>query len=243
MQLINKSTNVLLPSLRISFALVLITISLLLVADLLNFVPSERRAELRARKVVSEFLATQFSSVGAENIKLIYKSLSILVKRDNDILSAGVRNPDRQLIFSVGNHAEQWGDFNSEKSTATNLVIPLRDNGKLWATVELKYKVLATDAFAGFFGMSIYKLIIYIMVFGFFAYLLFILRIRRLLDPSAVIPDRVSAAFDTLEEGVLILDKNEQIVLANKAFATKLERSQESLIGVKASELQWKVNV
>lgn len=60
------------------------------------------------------------------------------------------------------------------------------------------------------------------------------------MDPSAVIPDRVSAAFDTLAEGVLILDRNERIVLANKTFAEKLNKPVQALIGIKASELNWK---
>ncbi|MDH3390073.1 MAG: GGDEF domain-containing protein, partial [Gammaproteobacteria bacterium] len=65
------------------------------------------------------------------------------------------------------------------------------------------------------------------------------LRTLRQLDPSAVIPDRVNAAFDTLSEGVIIIDEDEQILLANKAFCEKIGRDPITVLGAKASELKW----
>ena len=74
---------------------------------------------------------------------------------------------------------------------------------------------------------------------AFLGFLFFILRTLRQLDPSAVIPARVNAAFDTLAEGVLILDEKENIVLANTSFAETLGRTPASLMGLKISRLDW----
>ncbi len=38
------------------------------------------------------------------------------------------------------------------------------------------------------------------------------------LDPTKVIPRRVRETLDTMAEGLLVLDKDERILLANKAF-------------------------
>lgn len=225
---------------RISFALVLLTISLLLIGDLLGFTPNERQAELRARKIISESLAVQFSIFAVNAESQFYHFLKIIVNRDNTILTAGIRNNDGKLVFHVGNHAEQWGDYKSQKSTANNILVPIFKEGKVWRTVELKFAPLRSDSFPDNIASTIYILVLFILIFGFFAYLLFILRILRQLDPSTVVPERVNAAFDTLAEGVLILDEKEQIVLANKAFAEKLGRTPSSLLGIKASELNWK---
>ncbi len=65
------------------------------------------------------------------------------------------------------------------------------------------------------------------------------LRTLRQLDPSAVIPERVNAAFDTLSEGVMIVDEDEQILLTNKAFSDKIGRDAMSMMGSKASGLNW----
>lgn len=70
-------------------------------------------------------------------------------------------------------------------------------------------------------------------------FLVFMLKTLRQLDPSAIIPERVNAAFDTLAEGVLIVDEDDNILLANKAFSSKINKTPESLIAMKASELSW----
>jgi len=235
-----KKVSHILPAMRISFALVLLTVSLLFIADLAGFTPDERQAELRARKIISESLAVQFSVLGVDAETQFYHFLDVIVNRDDVILTAGIRNNDGDLVFHAGNHVEQWGDYNSQKSTATNLVVPIFKDGKIWRTVELKLAEMNSDKFPGIIGASIYRLVLFILIFGFFAYLFFILLTLRRLDPSAVVPSRVNAAFDTLTEGVLILDEKEQIVLANRAFAEKLGRTPDSLLGIKAVELGWK---
>ncbi len=228
-----------LPAMRISFALVLLTISLLLIGHMLGFTPNERQAELKARKIISESLAIQFSMIAVNNDSQFYHLLEAIVNRDKDILTAGIRNNDGELNFQVGNHAEQWGDYKNQTSTSDHILVPIFKEGKPWLTVEFKFAPLPSDRFPGNINSSIYKLLLFILITGFFTYLLFILRTLRQLDPSAVVPERVNAAFDTLAEGVLILDEKEQIVLANKAFAEKLGRKAESLLGIKASELGW----
>lgn len=231
-----------LPAMRISIALVMITASLLLIGDIFGFAPSQRDAELKARKAVTESIAVQFSILANANDPKIYRILETFVKRDETILSAGIRNLNGALIYQVNNHEEQWDKYSDQKSTATNIIVPILKDDNIWANIEFKFSSLPSDSFPGIFKTSIYKLIIFIIIYGFIAYLFFILRTLKLLDPSAVIPERVNAAFDTLTEGVLILDEKEQIVLANNAFADKLAQTPKSLLGRKASELKWKDN-
>ncbi|MBT8143285.1 MAG: diguanylate cyclase, partial [Gammaproteobacteria bacterium] len=53
------------------------------------------------------------------------------------------------------------------------------------------------------------------------------------------IPQRVQAAFDVLAEGVLILDEEVRIVLANESFAQKVGVKTDELIGRDPSEFKW----
>lgn len=53
------------------------------------------------------------------------------------------------------------------------------------------------------------------------------------------VPDRVQQALDTFSEGLLLLDDDEQIVLANRAFAETVGLSQSELVGRPASSLSW----
>ena len=55
------------PAARISFSLVLLTISLLLIADVIGFIPDRTRSLLEARKSLSESLAIQFTAAAERN--------------------------------------------------------------------------------------------------------------------------------------------------------------------------------
>src|SRR3712207_7341283 len=57
-------------------------------------------------------------------------------------------------------------------------------------------------------------------------------RVLSQLDPSRAIPGRVRAALDTLAEGLLVIDKRQNIVLANEAIAKLLGRLPQDLIGL-----------
>jgi PAS domain S-box-containing protein len=61
----------------------------------------------------------------------------------------------------------------------------------------------------------------------------------RELDPSRAIPERVKEAFDTLAEGVLIMDEREYVLLANDTFVKSIYAIPEGLLGISASELPW----
>lgn len=58
-------------------------------------------------------------------------------------------------------------------------------------------------------------------------------------ETAPIIPDRIRQALDTLSEGLLILDERERIILANESFSQTVGRSQDALVGLRASDLPW----
>ena len=241
MRTIGKSLASLWPSVRISFVLVFITISLIFVADLLEIIPNHAKYQLEKRKQLSESLAILFSTMAAENdVRKVRRVLSKVILREDDLLSAGFRLQSGRLIFEVGPHKKQWGDFKGNESTATHVLVPVFRGKKQYGVIELRFVDLSKDQAFGFFNNPTYKLALFVFVLGFFSFLIFILRTLRQIDPSSVVPDRVNNAFDTLSEGLVILDEKEQIILANIAFCEIVKRVKNNLLGVKLSELDWK---
>jgi diguanylate cyclase (GGDEF)-like protein/PAS domain S-box-containing protein len=173
------------------------------------------------------------------DLKKLQGLVRVVAKRNPDILSTGIRQVSGELVFSSPNHVQLWHGYDGENSTSSHVLVPLFANGKLWGNVELRFSALASDSFLGFVDTAIFKLLIFFILIGFFVYLVFMLRTLRQLDPSAVIPERVNAAFDTLSEGVMIVDESEQILLTNKAFTEKIGRDPVSMLGSKASGLKW----
>jgi diguanylate cyclase (GGDEF)-like protein/PAS domain S-box-containing protein len=229
------------PAMRISVALILLMVNLLFLANLLGFVPDASESALELRKSLSESLALQFSAAAEEgDSHAIQKTLRAVVERNEKILSAAIRTQDGKLIALAGEHLAQWQPPADGKSTPSQVQVAVHREGKNWATVEIRFTPLWANDLAGGFTNSFAGLIGFLTLSGLLCYFVVLKRSLRELDPSAVIPERVQRAFDVLQEGVLILDEKEQIVMANRSFAGLVGKSTAELVGLKGSELGWR---
>ena len=96
-------------------------------------------------------------------------------------------------------------------------------------------EVVPPTVLARLWARPVLRLLVVLSGAGFVGYMLYMRRTLRLLDPSAVIPPRVQAAFDVMSEGVLLLDRTERIVLANSSFAQRVGSTSKELLGLLAS--------
>jgi diguanylate cyclase (GGDEF)-like protein/PAS domain S-box-containing protein len=240
MNKLQKSLGLLFPAMRISIALALLTSCILLSADMLGYTLDEDAKALENRKQIAESLAIQFAVMEPKkDISKIERTIRLIAERNPSILSAGIRTEAGRAIFQSPEHARLWQGYGDDASTSSHILVPLLDRDRLWGNVELRFEKLIGSSLLGFFQKEVFRLIVFCLLIGFFAYLVFMLRTLRQLDPSAVIPDRVNAAFDALAEGVMILDEDEQILLTNKAFSERIGRDVAVLLGRKASEFKW----
>ena len=236
-----KSLGLLAPAMRISIALALLSACVLLTADMLGYTIDEDAVALENRKQIAESLAIQFAAMEPrKDIDKIENMIRLIAQRNPHILSAGIRHVSGHIIFESPQHKKLWQDYNGDISTSSHILVPLLDREKLWGNVELRFDELLGSTLIGFLQTETFRLIIFSILVGFFVYLVFMLRTLRQIDPSAVIPDRVNQAFDTLSEGVMIIDEGEQILLTNKAFSDRIGRDVVVLLGSKASEMKWK---
>ena len=229
------------PTLRMTLGLVLLTTCLLFVAQQLGLMPSEARALVSARAKIAESLALQIAAAAEVNeLEIISTTLDALTQRTLDILSAGLRESDGTLLVAVEEHQARWPESAEDRAPGTHIAIPIFKNGSPWATLELRFApVESVGAIVPWAGPH-FSLIVFIALTSFVVFFLFLRRTLRYLDPSSVVPARVKAAMDAMAEGVLILDDDSHIVLANSAFANKVGESLTSLIGRNPSELGWK---
>ncbi len=240
MRVIKKSLASLIPAIRISIALALLSTSILFSAEMLGFTPNQNQYLLDVRTKTSESLALQFSVFDSvKDINKIQTLIRYIVKRNPDILSCGIRLKSGALIFKSNNHEQLWQGYNKDYSNSSHVIVPISISSTQRANVEIRFKELESLTLEGFFNKPIFTTSIYILLVSFVAYLVFMLRLLQQLDPSAVIPERVNAAFDTMSEGVFIVDEDEHILLTNQALSNKIGISIESLVGKKASTLGW----
>ena len=223
-----------------STGLVLLTISALITANWLGLTPDSREAYLDARIKVAETLAVQLSELAERDERLIIGTvLESLYERNEDITALSLRLSNGSIIAESGNTNGIWDKKLSDTSTPTRILVPIFSGKYEWGRIAIHFTQLDKKSFLGFMVNPILILLLFIGIIGFSLYYIFLKRALRYLDPASVIPERVKTAMDILSEGVMIIDKNERIVMINSSFSEKTDTLQSKLLGNNPSVLQW----
>ncbi|WP_244070776.1 EAL domain-containing protein [Nitrosomonas sp. PY1] len=211
-----------------------------MIAQSLGIAPDKSQSLLENRKNITEILAIQFALAAEKNdFTQIEKTLNILVSRNSDILSGAIRKSDGVFLAIAGAHDEHWQVNENGTPSLTHIQVPILQDDQVWGVVEISFAPLLGDNLLDEIKNSFWGFVLFVTVFGFLGYLLMLKRVLRELDPSGVVPQRIKSAFDTLTEGILILDGQGRILLANNAFSQKVKLPPDSLIGQEVSKLNW----
>ncbi|HEV3256884.1 MAG TPA: diguanylate cyclase [Gemmataceae bacterium] len=229
--------------LRSSLALASLTISILFAALALGLVPDRRGAILEGRKNLCEAVAIE-CSLGAQrhDTSMIKETIIKVAKRNPDILSAAVRTAGGNLLVEVGDHKNLWGDQPaSAQAIDTHMEVPIALGNQAWGNVEIRFRPLSGTGLLGPIRNPVFRLVGFVGLIGLLVYACYLWTIIRRADgkQATVIPRRVQATIDTLAEGVVILDKDQKIALANEAFARITGLSAAELQGRGVSEFSW----
>ncbi len=225
---------------RVTVGLVCLSVSVWLLATMLGIVPNSHDSVVAGRAALCEAVAIQSSLLASRHDhKTIKHGLTAIAQRNPDILSAGIRQADGSLLVQVGNHAAHWNQTKDERSTDSRMHVPIMDGPKEWGSVEFCFRGSQRGGFISWLSNPLVALVIFVSSASYLLYFFYLRRMLQHLDPSKVIPPRVRSTLDTLAEGLLVLDKDERIVLANRAFTGIVGQGKAELVGRRASELPW----
>ncbi len=229
------------PATRISIGLVLLTVGVLLIGDMVGLAPDGSQAALQGRQRLCESIAVQLTLALQNNDQSMIDTLvRSLVERNPDIVSVGLRQSDGHYLMQTDRHAVRWQPVKDDISTPTQVQVPIFRGALRWGTLEMHFQPLRDNSALGLLAQPFARLLIFMSVVGFIAYLLLLKRSLKYLDPSSVIPGRVKAALDILAEGVALVDDKGCIVLANRSFAAKTGLDTERLMGKALVDLPWR---
>jgi diguanylate cyclase (GGDEF)-like protein len=230
------------PVFRLSAVLACLAVSTVLACLTRDYLPDRDRAVLQGRKELGGSAALACSFVAQRgDLPTIAALLDGLVRDNNNLLSMGYRAPDGKLLAEAGEHAANWSDLPSGQSNATEMQAPVIVDGAVVATLELHFQPVAPAGALGFLRPDVLRLLGFVAVATFLGTFLFLKGLIALRPPAGakVVPKRVRAALNALSEGVVILDKEQRIAMANAAFARNLNQPVERLEGRKLSEFPW----
>ncbi|MBC7756174.1 MAG: diguanylate cyclase [Bdellovibrio sp.] len=229
------------PALRTSIGLVSLFIGWLFLIDIVIGIWPDEHAMTRAlRQSASENLTLQAAALlQSNNIAELRKPLETAVKRNTDMQSIAIRTKAGVIFAQSGNHQTFWQPSSNTLSTLDFVRVELKADRERWGDLEIAYHPSSPQTLTGWLMQPQVLAFILAAVGGVALFSFYLRKIFVYLDPSAVIPDRVSAAFDNFSEGVMMVDKTGRIMLANKTLRSWVEDKNNPLFGKASKDLAW----
>jgi diguanylate cyclase (GGDEF)-like protein/PAS domain S-box-containing protein/putative nucleotidyltransferase with HDIG domain len=230
-------------SMQIALSLALLSGTALLIAKPLGLLPDHRRDIVKSRITVCENLAVATSLLtNHQQWDAIGLCLRELKARNSDVITAGLRRQDGKVLAQAGPHENTWQATADQHSTETQIFVPILQGKTRWGSLEVQFLPPGTPGWPTWFDPQEWKLIAFLAAANALIFMAYLRRVLYDLDPSRVMPQRVRSALDALTEGLLVLDNDGRIVMANHAFAAALGKSPENLLGTQASILPWRAS-
>ncbi|MFO1006646.1 MAG: response regulator [Planctomycetaceae bacterium] len=229
---------------RLAIALSCIVSTVLTLALALNIAPSAENETLKGRAALAQTIGyaalLQFGQNGTESYDSIQELLAKTVEHNPDLLSAGFRK-DGHLLVSVGKHQTLWEKQDDESvSTETHVQLPLNlSNEERFGVIELRFRPIRLEGWRGVIWNAWTPMYLFMGISCFLGFSFLIKKVLQQLDPSQAVPGRVREALDSLAEGLLVINRQGRIALANSSFARFVDKTPESLVGVPAAKLSW----
>jgi diguanylate cyclase (GGDEF)-like protein/PAS domain S-box-containing protein len=222
-------------SLRIVLGLISLTVSALLMAGLLGLIPNVSATVQKDRSVFCESAAVSFMALAPRmNAEEIVATFDSIRDRNPEVESIAVRTEeDGKLLFRSGPHDSIWETRGAAPATSQEFIVPIAASGKHWGQLEVRFQKFSTGPFSTVMRPE-FSLAIFLGCGLFVAFWIYLRRVLSHLNPSRVIPPRVREALDALAEGLLVMDTDCRIVLANSAFSQHVGLNAEELFGKNA---------
>lgn len=223
---------------RLALTIGIVCASLIWLACGLQIVPNPFRPIVESRvRMTKSISATVTTFVENQRFLDLQKTLDRMLATNDEIVSVGVER-NGLYVADSGNHTAVWKPLKDGKSTENQLHVQIRSNGQNWGDLELVFRPLNMYGIRGllFFPLPLV---------GFMTCTLSLItwyvlsKTLRYMNPSQVVPGRVRSAFDTLAEGLMLVDKSGEIAHANRAFCEMVNHDIEEVIGQNANDVEW----
>lgn len=227
---------------RIALSLVGLTTSFLLLASAFGIFPDRKAQILAGRAQLCEALAVNFSVMAKHaDLDTILKSFTVIAERNPQVASLAIKQANGEYLFSIGPHLQTWTLKAEEGSTESQMVVPVYSKKELWGTLQVAFLPIEASGITGVLQRPDVRLAAYMCLVTLVSFTFYLRKVLKQLNPSKVIPGRVREAFDSLAEGLVVMDRNERVVLANRAFQNATDRSFKALLGRKISDIPFTV--
>lgn len=236
--------NFLTPRNRIALGLTGGVLLVFCIARFTGHIPDPAVLKSQSRADLTESIALSSSTIlVADGSDTLARYLQGVVERNDDLLSAGVRDIRGNLIIEIDDHDSNWSLEPGDQSNDAEMQVPLYENeSHQWGTVELAYSPIRQKGLIGMMQAMGMGLMIFLASACFLMFNFFLKLVLRHLDPSKAVPRRVREALDNLAEGLMIVDTRENILLVNESLSEVVGVDADELIGKKSDAIEFEVD-
>lgn len=211
----------------------LVLLCLMTIDSLFGLVADPAARESARRMAVSQTLADQLM-ISATRLgeREVIEMLNAFRRRETQARAIALRSADGEVPAASGLMRPR-GD-----AQVMSLDVPVMLQGRPWGALELQWTPIPGESWPGRLWTlpTLWPLLAFVGIAALLR--LYLGRVLRQLDPDAAVPDRVRSAYDTLTEGVLILDDQGRILLMNKAVG-ELTGRRDVHLGRQLEEHGW----
>jgi diguanylate cyclase (GGDEF)-like protein/PAS domain S-box-containing protein len=224
-------------ALRIGVGLASLTLLLVSLAHWCGVLPDHHQAQHARRKAVCESLAIHCSlAAQRQDESGLAEITRVIAERHPDLAHVSVIRADGLTLH-------QQGDVALARETPEGMIaatVPIALGDRPWGEIRLVFDARDQLGWGALWQAPLFRLSLFFGTVGLLIYGSYAVFLTRALIPAAAaLPERVRETLDTFAEGVLVVDRQERIAYANKAFCALAERSTEMLAGEPAAELPW----
>lgn len=228
---------------NLTFGLVGIIVLTAICANVLGLVPSEEHAQHVTRARLCESTAVSASMLIRRNDFVALRALlRQMTERCQTVQSIGLRTADDRLIAATNNHAEHWA--RPVQSKWERQIIPLQtDTSEVdWGDLEFTFVPVSSENAGLIAGLTpTTRLLTFVCAMTGLLTMIYLGAMLKQLEPSKSVPTQVRGALDTLTEGLLVLNVNGDIALANKVFLSDTQSDLEQIINQNPKKaFQWR---
>lgn len=209
-------------------------------AALTGVLPSNDEKMFRQRASVVEQLAATTSTILEHgNSSRLERHLKNSLSGPYGITDIRVTRFDGVVLFQTPGFTKHWTLAPGLGSTIDQMRVPIQRSQKDWALVEIAF---AGQEWHELGWVRIAGLILIAFAMNGLSFVLFLRRALSVLEPTNTVPRRVRNTLDTIAGGVVVMDAQGKIMLANESFSSVVSGIADKIIGSSLSELPWRID-
>lgn len=151
--------------------------TLVLAGVFIGVVPDRIGAIREARSALAEAVAVNGSALLTRtDLGRLEATLTLLVERNAELLSAAVRHAEGRMVVQIGDHAAEWVGEGTELSNDAQVSVPLYSGNGRWGWIELRFEPLVLGGWRGLVTSPSVQLVAFLGLTCFIAFRLYLAR-------------------------------------------------------------------